>query len=236
MTPTPHCGKLLALSALALLAPCVAPAGTAAERPAAPAALTLTMEITPGVSLVNPPLSDRKLDGALGAQLAGVADAITLLEPGTTNYTPLRKDDQGRWVTEAGRPYTNDLEDGHGFLLTRQATNGATLTFSGSPAPRTCVIREGRNIIGLGQNGAVALHAPFQQPVSGSPAASFDETKADEIDFLNPDGSWHRYFRTPDELWFDVKSFGPATNRIFRPGEACYYMRQPGHGPLIVKF
>jgi hypothetical protein len=198
-------------------------------------AATLTIRVPPGQSLLNPILSDRRLDGDLGRRLTGLVDEIALLEPGASDFTQLKPDGQGRWILPTGALYTNVLPAGHGIVVTRRAADEAQLLLSGKSHPRSCVIPEGRSIIGLAQHTAVPLQAPFLRPASGAIAASYDETQADELAFLNEDGSWHRFIRVPELGWFDVQTSAAATNS-FQPGQACYYLRQPGQGPLQIDF
>lgn len=198
-------------------------------------ATTVTIRIPPGQSLLNPILSDRRLDGILGQRLMGLVDEIALPEPGGTGFIQLKPDGLQRWVLPTGNPYTNVLPAGHGLVVTRRAAGEALLELSGTVRPQSCVIPEGRSIIGLAQHVAVSLQAPFLRPASGSVAASYDETRADELAFLNEDGSWHRFIRVPELGWFDVQTSAAATNS-FLPGQACYYLRQPGQGPLQIDF
>lgn len=208
---------------------------TARAEPADRAAVSVTVRIPSGQSLFCPPLSDGRFDGELGAALAGVADEVALPGEGSDGFTLLKRNVRGQWCDERGSLWTNILPEGHGFLVTRRATGEAQVTFTGTPTPRRCVIPEGRSIIGLAQVTDVPLQAAFASPREGTIAASFDETKADILAFLAADGSWRRFIRTPDHGWFDIRASAPAAG-VFRPGEACYYLRQAGQGPLVIDF
>lgn len=245
--------RILPLGACALAIaslPILAMAGDAEPHAAGGTATTLVVHLPPGHTLVSPPLRlDRRFDGALGAQLAAGlhgddggpaagADSITILPPGATNETQVYLDGNGRWVTAPGIAYTNELAAGHGFIVTRRAGAGASVEFHGIvPASGSgeCAIPEGRSIVGLSEGHATPLEAPFASPQAGRPSESFDETKADQLAFLNADGSWHRFIRVPGPLWFDLASASPATN-AFLPGQACYYIRRAGQGPLVVRY
>ena len=54
------------------------------------------LTIPEGHVLLQPVLSDRRLDGDLGRQLANVAERIAIQEAGAAKLTTLRKDDQAR--------------------------------------------------------------------------------------------------------------------------------------------
>lgn len=221
------------LFASALAGALAAPSALRADPSPAPS-VSITVLVPSGQSLLCPVFTDGRMDGDLGAKLAEVADEVAIPVPASDRFTTL-KHGEGRWRDEQGAAHTNVLPDGHGMVVTRRAAGEAHITFTGTPMARRCVIPEGRSIVGPAQAVEVPMEAPFARPRSGAVAASFDETRADVIAFLEPDGSWHRFFRTQDGKWFDVRTSVPAT-RAFRPGEACYYIRQPGQGPLVVDF
>lgn len=194
---------------------------------------TVRVVIPAGTSLFCPPGGGR-LDGELGRQLAGLVDTIRLREPGSTNVIHLQPGPQLAWVNEAGAPYTRALEPGQGVVLTRKSAEPAHLEMPVGPGAVTVTIQEGLNIIGLPGPQPVPLAAAFEHPALGEPVGSYDETKADEIDLLNADGSWRRLIRLPTRVWYDTKT-ETNTTHILTPGQAFYYQRQPGAGPLQIQ-
>lgn len=200
---------------------------------------TCAVEIAAGTSLFCPPLpSAGRLDGALGQQLAGVVDAIILRSPGTTNIVQLHLDPNRAWVDQSNTPYTRPLEPGQGCIITRQAKTPATLVFTGvvvsAPSP-SITLAEGVSIVGFPSGQATAMSTAFETPLTGRPVASFDETEADIMAFLNADGSWRRLLRLTDQAWYDARTL-TNTTLVLQPGQAIYYHRQPGHGPLRISF
>ena len=53
--------------------------------------------------------------------------------------------------------------------------------------------------------------------------------------FLNADGSWRRLLRLTDQAWYDARTL-TNTTLVLQPGQAIFYQRQPGHGPLRVSY
>ena len=201
-----------------------------AEPPAADASPVVV--IPPGTSLFCPSvLGDDRLDGDLGAQLAGVVDSIRLREPGSTNLMVLQLNGARQWVDQAGATYARALTAGQGLVVTRAGTTPARLDAKPGRAEATIIVQEGLNIIGFPRLKPVPLAEAFEHPTRGEPVGSYDETKADEIDLLNPDGSWRRLIRLPTRVWYDTLT---QTNTVLElpPGQALYYQRQPGAGPL----
>ncbi len=213
-----------------LFAVSMAPPLSAADTPQ-----VVQLHIPEGRVLLQPVLSDRRLDGELGRQLARVAERIAIQEPGAGPLTTLRKDNEGRWVDTAGAPYQKPLPPGHGLVVTRTETGAASVTFTGLPSRVACVIAEGRNLIGSSSTLPVSLQQAVTSATPDAIAASYDEQKADCIDLLNDDGSWQRLIRTPDQGWLDLRTFTPAA-QLLQPGRAFYYIRQPGRGPLVLDF
>ena len=200
---------------------------------------TCAIVLPAGTSLFCPPLpTDGRLDGALGTQLAGAVDKITLWLPGTTNTVSLRPNSDRAWTDESGMPYPRALELGQGFIIHREADAPVTLVFTGLFATtqhQTLTLPEGMSIIGFPNGRAMALATAFENPVAGRPTFSFDDTKADTMAFLNPDGSWRRLLRLTDQSWYDAHTL-TNTTLVLQPGQAIYYNRQPGHGPLQIGF
>lgn len=200
---------------------------------------TCAIELPAGTSLFCPPLpTTGQLDGALGQQLAGAVDKIILLLPGTTNAVHLHLDLNRAWVDESNVPYRRPLEPGQGLVVTRQAKAPAPLVFTGEVAAaqtKTITIAEGVNLIGFPGGRPVAMATFFESPRTGRPVASFDETEADTMAFLNADGSWRRLLRLTDQAWYDAHTL-TNTTLVLQPGQAIYYQRQPGHGPLHIQF
>lgn len=207
------------------------------EEPSTPP--TCAVEIPAGTSLFCPPLNtDGRFDGALGQQLAEAVDKIIVMRPGTTNAVHLHLDLKREWVNESNARYLHPLDPGQGFIITRQAEAPATLVFTGhvAVAPNnTLTIVEGTSIIGFSSGRAVAMATAFESPITGRPVASYDETKADTMAFLNADGSWRRLLRFTDQAWYDARTL-TNTTLVLQPGQAIFYQRQPGHGPLQVHF
>lgn len=196
---------------------------------------TVAVEIPPGTSLFCPPHpGEARLDGDLGRRLAGAVQLIRLQEPGTTNFIRLHPDPRHHWSDEAGVPYARALAPGQGVVLTREQKDPAHLEMPVGPGAVTVTIQEGLNIIGLPGPQPVPLAAAFEHPALGEPVGSYDETKADEIDLLNADGSWRRLIRLPTRVWHDTKT-ETNTTHILKPGQAFYYQRQPGAGPLQIQ-
>jgi|GEM_PF-4029471 len=200
---------------------------------------TSTVEIAAGTSLFCPPLpAEGRFDGALGQQLAGAVDKIILRLPGTTNIVQLHLDPNRTWVEESNTPYTHPLEPGQGCIVSRLAATPATLVFTGAVAaaqPTSITIAEGLSIIGFPSGHPMAMATAFEAPITGRPVASFDETEADTMAFLHADGSWQRLLRLTDQAWYDARTL-TNTTLVLQPGQAIYYHRQPGHGPLIIGF
>lgn len=228
MSVTPRAARLF--SCAALFAVSMTPPLFAADTPQ-----VVQLPIPEGHVLLQPILSDRRLDGELGRQLASVAERIALQEPGAGPLTTLRKDNEGRWVDAAGVPYRKPLPPGHGLVVTRTEAGAASVTFTGIPDRVACVIEEGRNLIGSSSTLPVSVQQAVTSSAPNAIAASYDEQKADCIDLLNEDGSWQRLIRTPDQVWMDLRTFTPAT-LFLQPGRAFYYIRQPGQGPLVLDF
>lgn len=198
--------------------------------------------IPPGFSLVSPMVqTDGRFDGQLGAMVArnlGQGDRVTVVDAFATNRIELVRDAAPRWLTNIGLPATNTLEPGHGFIVNHLGTTTVSIAWTGNPPPpgaATCDIHEGENIIGLAITAPVGVEVPFALPVAGETVSSFDEEKADQLQFLDADGSWHRLVRVPEGKWIDMKTGAVATNS-FVPGQACFYVRQPGAGSLSVRF
>lgn len=207
------------------------------EEPSIPA--TFTIELAAGTSLFCPPLpTEGYLDGALGHQLAGAVDKIVLRSPGSTNIVQLHLDANRAWVDESNAPYRRPLEPGQGFIITRQAKTPASLVFTGevtAAQTKTITITEGMNIIGFPGGQPVAMATAFESPATGRPVASYDETEADTMAFLNADGSWRRLLRLTDQAWYDARTL-TNTTLVLQPGQAIYFERQPGHGPLHISY
>ena len=71
--------------------------------------------------------------------------------------------------------------------------------------------------------------------MSGAPVGSYDENSADQIIFIDPDGSFRPVMRLPDGSWLDLTTFGTA-GYLFTPGAAAFYIRQPSGGTMKVRF
>ena len=195
----------------------------------------LRVEIPSGTSLFCPPdAGDGRLDGELGRRFSGLVDKIHLRETGTTNVAHLTPGPDGAWVDEQGNPYARPLEPGQGFVIERASQESAHIPWPISTNTAVVTLREGLQIIGFPGDQPTALATAFEPPVAGVPVASFDETKADEIDLLNPDGSWRRLLRMPPGIWYDTKT-GTNTTLVLAPGQAVYYQRQPGAGLLQIR-
>lgn len=200
-----------------------------------PTSATIRVTIPPGTSLFCPPTgAEGQLNDDLGRQLAGAAQLIRLREPDSTNIIHLRPDAQHVWVDESGAPYTRVLAPGQGLVLTRDQAEPAHLEMPVGTGAVTVVIEEGLNIVGLPGAEPVPLAEAFEHPILGEPVGSYDETKADEIDLLNADGSWRRLIRLPTRVWYDTQTQTNTTLEL-PPGQAIYYQRQTGAGPLRIQ-
>lgn len=210
-------------------------------------------DIRPGYTLVSPPLNtDRKFNGELGAYLAEklvgdnggvgdrVGDEIYTLQPSGA-WRILYLDADKVWRESNGTASTYELPAGQGFIVARNYSSPARLTFSGAVGnDRSHVYNlvSGWNIIGLSEGKDVSLNDVLGEGVALGGA---DETESDLLIFQNPDGSWRRLMRVEgwgapyDGNWFDLSTFLIYTNRLV-PGDAYYYYRQPGAGSVDVSF
>ncbi len=165
-------------------------------------------------------------------------DKIVLHLPGTTTTVQLHLDPNRTWVDDANAPWVRALEPGQGCIVMRQAEVPVTLVFTSDVAVaqnHTLTVVEGMSIIGFPGGRAMAMATAFEAPITGRPVASYDETKADTMAFLNADGSWRRLLRLTDQAWYDARTL-TNTTLVLQPGQAIFYQRQPGHGSLRVSY
>ena len=71
-------------------------------------------------------------------------------------------------MDETGTPDGKQWPPGHGLVVTRTETGAATVTFTEIPTRVTCVIAEGRNLIGSSTITPVAL----QQTITAAAPAT----------------------------------------------------------------
>ncbi len=196
-----------------------------------------------GFTMQAPPvLLDGRFDGRLGEALANAltpnSDEVYLLDGGT--WIVLHVDGSGVWRNTMNQPYVTPLARGRGMFILRNSGPTVYPIFSG-PVGNTLnavnTVQEGWNILGYSEGKRLPVSGMFEAAVqvSGSPRGSFDEDSADQIVVANPDGSWRRLIRLPNNTWFDFGT-GGATSLQIQPGQGYYYYRQPGTGALEVHF
>ncbi len=196
-----------------------------------------------GLSMASVPVgSDRKFDGEMGAAFARAfapnSDELYILDGGL--WEVLHVDAGGVWRNAQNQPYTTPLPQGNGLFVFRNSVSGTQVTFAGPVGNRpsgTNIISVGWNILGFSEGKYLPLSAMFEgaMRVSGAPTGDYDEEVADLIVLQNPDGSWRRLIRLPNDTWFDLKTGAPAT-MMMRPGQAYYYYRQNSGGSMQVRF
>ena len=143
---------------------------------------TCAIVLPAGTSLFCPPLpTDGRLDGALGTQLAGAVDKITLWLPGTTNTVSLRPNSDRAWTDESGMPYPHPLEPGQGFIIHREADAPVTLVFTGLFATtqhQTLTLPEGMSMM-KGMGGMGGMGGPKSPPTSMAERQTMMEQRMD---------------------------------------------------------
>jgi hypothetical protein len=190
----------------------------------------------PFVMMAPPVLTDRRFDGEMGQVLArsltgspsGDEDSIyVLLSNGA--FKRLWLDAQGRWREADGSYSTYQLPAGSGFFVSRRS--GATFrpVFAGpvgNTGTNRMTLHTGWNLIAPSEGRTLTLDEVFGRAARGGPS----EEMADIFYIFNPNGSWTRLMRVEgwgepyDGRWFDLTTFGFATNKI-EPGKAYYYLR-----------
>ena len=228
----------------------VVPAGLA------PSAANLWAVIEPalasGFNLFAAPLagSDLRFNGAFGTNLAAVltghnggtgdqvGDEVFILNADAT-YSNLYLDASGVWRTSGGEAATHRLLPGQGLVILRNG--GATVRprFSGpvgNTLSKTNTIAVGNaNLVTFSEGKHLTPAAAFSSLVSGLPEGSYDENEADQLIFVEPDGSFRPVMRLPDGTWLDLTTFQSA-GYLFTPGRAAFYIRQPAGGAMGVRF
>jgi hypothetical protein len=201
-------------------------------------------------TMMTPPLrSDRAFNGAFGASLAaaltgnndGVAnengDEVFFLKP-DGGWENLYLDASGTWRDSGGAVSTNVLRTGQGVLVQRNSGSAAQPSFVGQVgnlSQQTNVIAEGWSIIGLSEGKLMPMSTLFSDLPSGSLNASYAEESADLLIVLDDDGSWTRFQRMGNNLWYNLDSLTISTVSL-RPGQAYYFYRVSGTGSLQVRF
>ncbi|MBW7908932.1 MAG: hypothetical protein H3C50_08470 [Kiritimatiellae bacterium] len=196
-----------------------------------------------GFSLQSVPVhSDGRFDGQMGAVLADAltpnSDEIYLLDGGF--WTVLHVDGAGVWRNAMNQPYTTPLPRGQGMYILRNSGATAFPIFAGpvgNAQTATNTVVEGWNILGYSEGKILPLSGMFEATaqVSGTPVGDYDEDAADQIMMANPNGSWRRLIRLPNNTWYDLGT-GGATSLQIRPGQAYYYYRQSGAGTMRIRF
>ena len=194
--------------------------------------------VSPGFQMMAPPLlTDRAFDGALGNVLAeGLAsgDQVHVWHSSSQSWSVLTLNGNGDWDGQSGLV----LDPGQGFFVQRNSGSPASFNFTGpvgNNADHTITIRPNWNLIGLSEGRNLTINNAFSSPDSGSVVANWNDSQADQVIFQNSDGSWRRFYRTPNG-WFD---FGTGTiNNTFSltPGRAYYYKRHTSGGDMVVRF
>ena len=228
----------------------VVPAGLAPS--AANLWAVIEPDLVPGFNLFAAPLSgsDLRLNGAFGTNLAAgltghnsgtgdhLGDELFILNP-DASYSNLYLDVDGVWRTSGGAVATHQLLPGQGLVVLRNGGEIARPRFSGpvgNTLVRTNAIAVGNaNLITFSEGKHLTPASAFSNLASGVPEGSYDENEADQLIFVDPDGSFRPVMRLPDGTWLDLTTFQSA-GYLFTPGRAAFYIRQPVGGALEVRF
>jgi hypothetical protein len=193
--------------------------------------------------------SDLKFNGMFGTNLASAlngdnggvgdhaGDEVFILNSDST-YSNLYLDAGGVWRTSGGQVATHQLNPGQGIIILRNSPATAYPRFTGpvgNTMAKTNSISEGTSIIGLSEGKALTPAQAFSSFATGTPAASYDENAADEIVFIEPDGSFRPVMRLPDGTWLDLTTFESA-GYLFTPGRGAFYIHRAGGGTMKVRF
>lgn len=206
-----------------------------------------------GYTMISPPLAmDRRLDGALGRNLAAVltghdggvgdnvGDEVYVLEA-DGSWRALYLDQAGSWREADGTPSTYEVPAGAGFFVARQTPGSVKFTFAGPVGNRgdkSIALQPGWNLLGLSEGVELPLNHVLGDTVA---LGGSSEEESDLLVIQNPDGSWRRLMRVEgwgepyDGQWFDLSTFRIYTNAL-SPGAAYYYYRNPAAGPGSVNF
>jgi hypothetical protein len=196
-------------------------------------------------TLMGPPVvTDRRFDGAMGQTLArsltgssaGDEDNIFILLS-NGDWRRLWLDDQGYWREAGGGYSTYQLPAGAGFFVSRPSSESFQPVFAGpvgNAGTNRMTLNSGWNLISLSEGRTLTLNEAFGSSAQGGAS----EEESDVFYVFNSDGSWTRLMRVEgwgepyDGNWFNLQTFGTATNKI-EPGKAYYYLRQGGQVDVL---
>ena len=200
-------------------------------------------EIIQGYNLLAVPINDPdpSFAGALGLALAevltgddawplGNGDVAYIMDDNGSGYRTAWLDTSGDWHMSDGSP---DLAPGQGFFVLRKGASTVYPTFAGPVGTfgqKTAAVVEGWNLLGLAEGWYnVTFSRVFGSPVSGSLNSGWDgDETADEIQVLNSNGSYTRYYYAPDGHWYNAQNDAVSDSTTFLPGRAYYFKRMSG--------
>ena len=206
--------------------------------------------ISNGFNLVAVPVNypSRSFSGALGALMASVlegnddglggsGDEVLIMNDNGSSYRSLWLNSSGEWTVSGGGSDT--LAPGQGFFVLRRAASTVYPTFTGpvgTPGSQIAEIVPGWNLLGLAEGWYnVTFSSVFGSPVSGALNSGWDgDDTADEIQVLNANGSYTRYYYAPDGNWYNAQNDAVSGSTPFLPGRAYYFKRDSGS--LEVRF
>ena len=201
-------------------------------------------EIKQGYNLVAIPVNypSRSFSGALGAVMAqvlegnddglgGSGDEVLIMNDNGTSYRSLWLNASGEWTVSGGGSDT--LVPGQGFFVLRRSASTVYPTFTGpvgTPKAQTAELVQGWNLLGLAEGWYnVTFSSVFGSPVSGAMNSGWDgDDTADEIQVLNANGSYTRYYYAPDGHWYNAQNDAVSDTATFLPGRAYYFKRDVG--------